>query len=71
MGVQVPLSAPRIIMEDIVLTKQQIYDLLKIYDHFQHYDDFTVTLGQEGKVSVSFDSRKLEQKIDRTFVPTL
>jgi hypothetical protein len=58
-------------MEDIVLTKQQIFNLLKIYDHFRNYDDFTVTLGQEGKVSVSFDSRKLDQKIDRTFVPTL
>jgi len=58
-------------MEDIILTKQQIYDLLKIYDHFQHYDDFTVTLGQEGKVSVSFDSRKLEKKVDRSFVQTL
>ena len=58
-------------MEDITLTKQQIFNLLKIYENFKTYEDFTITLGQNGIVSVQLDSNKMVHKVDRTFIPKL
>jgi len=49
-------------MSDITLTKEQINKLFIVYDHFKFFDDFTVTLSQDGKVSVKFEMDKVDSK---------
>jgi hypothetical protein len=58
-------------MTDIVLTKEQIDKLILIYDQFKYFEDFTVTLSDDGTVSVKFEmdkvDRKAKQFIEETF----
>ena len=56
-------------MDELILTKQQVTDLAKIYEHFKTYEDFNVTLDKEGSMYVRLDSRHIAAKIDKTFVP--
>ena len=57
-------------MEDITLTKQQVVDLVRIYEHFKTYRDFSVTISESGSVSVKLDSKQLDAIIDKSFVAT-
>ncbi len=56
-------------MDEIILTKQQVNDLAKIYEHFKTYEDFNVTLDNEGTMCVKLDSKHIAAKIDKSFVP--
>ena len=58
-------------MSDITLTKQQIFDLIKIFDHFNSYEDFTVTLGEDGMINIKLDSKMMQHKVNKAFVPKL
>jgi hypothetical protein len=52
-------------MTDIVLTKEQISKLFLIYDQFKYFEDFTVTLSDDGTVSVKFEMSKVDGKQKR------
>ena len=52
-------------MTDIVLTKEQIDKLILIYDQFKYFEDFTVTLSDDGTVSVKFEMDKVDRKVKR------
>ncbi len=52
-------------MTDIVLTKEQIDKLILIYDQFKYFEDFSVTLSDDGTVSVKFEMDKVDRKVKR------
>jgi hypothetical protein len=52
-------------MTDIVLSKEQIDKLILIYDQFKYFEDFSVTLSDDGTVSVKFEMDKVDRKVKR------
>ena len=57
-------------MDEFTLTKQQVVDLVRVYEHFRTYKDFSVTISESGSISVKLDSKQLEATIDKSFVAT-
>lgn len=58
-------------MESIVLTREQIGKLITVYEHFRDIRTFSISLEEDGKVSVSFDIGDIKPKEDKTFIPRL
>lgn len=52
----------------ISLTREQIGKLITVYDHFKDIRTFSISLEQDGKVSVSFDISDIKQKLDTHFI---
>lgn len=52
----------------ISLTREQIGKLITVYDHFKDIRTFSISLEQDGKVSVSFDISDIKQKHDKHFI---
>lgn len=52
----------------ISLTREQIGKLITVYDHFKDIRTFSISLEQDGKVSVSFDISDIKQKEDKHFI---
>ena len=52
-------------MTDIVLSKEQIDKLILIYDQFKYFEDFSVTLSDDGTVSVKFEMDRVDRKVKR------
>ena len=52
----------------ISLTREQIGKLITVYDHFKDIRTFSISLEQNGKVSVSFDISDIKQKQDKHFI---
>ena len=49
-------------MSDLILTKDTISKLITIYDQFKYFEDFTITLSEDGTVSIKFDMDKVDGK---------
>jgi len=49
-------------MSDLILTKDTISKLITIYDQFKYFEDFTITLSEDGTVSIKFDMDKVDNK---------
>ena len=49
-------------MTDIVLSKEQIDKLILIYDQFKYFEDFSVTLSDDGTVSVKFEMDRVDRR---------
>ena len=57
--------------KSLTLTREQIGKLITVYEHFKDIVSFTISLENDGKVSVSFDISDIKQKEDKHFIPKI
>jgi hypothetical protein len=61
----------RIVVEEIILTKDQIENIIQLHDHFKHLQSFTIALEDNGNVAVKFKLTDLKSKQQTQFVKKL
>lgn len=53
------------------MTREQIGKLISVYEHFKEIETFTISLQDDGKVTVSFDIGDIKQKQEKHFIPKI